>query len=103
MVALLHSNRSKATMLSSPPRRRSDGASYLPRDGPLTRAPVTRAGTACTVARAARCAVHASIPRLATATTAVPISDDWLSQRVCRTTATTNAPTNRRICRRPGS
>ena len=63
-------------------------------------APAVRAGPGRSAVRAARCAVKARIPRLATATTAVPIVESMLSQRVCRTTATTNAPANCRISRR---
>ena len=104
MVALLHSDRSKATMLRTAPRPRSGGAigptcrapdrSHVPPSPAPGRPPPWRARPGVPSTRAS----PGSRPRRPRCRSA----SDWLSQRVCRTTATRNAPTNRRICRRPG-
>ena len=76
----------------SAPRRPTPRGRHAARaGGHRDRAPRARLGGP----RGGRC--RSSAARLTTATTAVPISEPWPSQRVCRTTAPTNAPTNRRI------
>ena len=68
----------------------------LPAERGVQKACNDRDGSACAVARAARCDVPEH-PKAHDRDHAMPTSDSWLSHSVCSTTATRNAPTNREV------